>query len=145
MSHSFHDQLWKELLAPCYQLKGNIFSRERISTNRAPWQETTGRLKFHFVVTKHLKEAVTGDLNDFFIRSGAEPGRIRVLRGHNFVHTHRAFSEYLFQPHLVNQEGRLPQYQRSENGNVIWQRHVDKGMHYVERCFGGADSWRHSV
>lgn len=84
MSRSFHDQLWKELLAPCYQLKGNIFSREHTSTNRAPWQETVERLKFHFVVTKHLKEAVTGDLNDFFIHSGAEPCRILVFKGSQF-------------------------------------------------------------
>lgn len=27
---------------------------------------------------------MTGDLNDFFIRSGAEPGRIRVFKGSQF-------------------------------------------------------------
>lgn len=80
----FWDQFWKELLAQCYQLERNIFSRERTSSSRASWQVNIERLMFHFVVTKHSKEAMTGDLNYFFIHFSAEPGHVQAFKESQF-------------------------------------------------------------
>lgn len=80
MHHLFQDQFWKESLAQCCRLKGNIFSREWPSSNQASWHMTTERLMLHFVETEHSKGAMAGDLNDFFIHFRAEPGHVQASK-----------------------------------------------------------------
>lgn len=130
MHHLFQDQFWKELLAQYYRLKGNIFSRECTSSNQASWHMTTVRLMLHFVVTEHSKEAMTGDLNDFFIHFRAEPGHVEASKELQFCTCTVHFRSIYFSCMLWRQQcASVPKISKWKYSPVeaYIQRHVPCG------------------